>query len=571
MREGSELLESSTENYWPPGLLSSFPTSSSTSSGDEFLFNSGENHSSSGNDSGLLFPPYIEPDSSSLSLEHPALAVVLLTFCLCTVFGNLLVIIAVARERYLHSVTNYFITSLAVADCLVGFVVMPFQAIYTVLDKKWIFGELWCDLWHSLDVLASTASILNLCVISLDRYWAITDPFTYPSRMTNSRAWFLIALVWISSSLISFPAILWWRAVREHPLLELECTFTEDVIYLVVSSIISFYGPLFVMVFTYYRIYRVAVDQTRSLKTGSKLCTDGDTELTLRIHRGGGANSSNSSGNHPSTGAHDTHHHHQHHHHQNRSHAAGPNYSGVGGAGGGGSSGSSSGAGSGGVNHNARRPQLQNSSDTCDSDVGGRIALLNPNDNGSSTTLPRNNSCRVVSKNLKNFSISRKLAKFAKEKKAAKTLGIVIGVFIVCWCPFFVTSLLSGICKSCLDKAQLVVEVALWGGWINSGMNPVSGVSGNSRESLTFLYPTISPTHSIVLLSLINILRCPFSIIFPTYFIPSPVLDFIPSLVVFFPSTTSYSHVSFHVYVISTAENNEVTEICGHPVIPCCY
>lgn len=71
------------------------------------------------------------------------------------------------------------VTSLAVADCLVGLVVMPFSALYEVLQNTWFFGTDWCDIWRSLDVLFSTASILNLCVISLDRYWAITDPFSY--------------------------------------------------------------------------------------------------------------------------------------------------------------------------------------------------------------------------------------------------------------------------------------------------------------------------------------------------------------------------------------------------------
>ncbi|XP_035713325.1 dopamine receptor 2-like isoform X1 [Folsomia candida] len=361
-----------------------------------------------------------------ISPHNVALAVLLSAFCAATVFGNALIVVAVARERYLHSVTNYFITSLAVADCLVGLVVMPFQAIFELMNKRWIFGEYWCDLWHSLDVLASTSSILNLCVISLDRYWAITDPFSYPSRMTTNRACFLIALVWFCSSLISFPAILWWRATRDQPIPPLKCPFTQDIGYLVFSSIISFYGPLFVMVFTYYRIYRAAVQQTRSLKMGSKLCTDGDVELTLRIHRGGRLANLNDQ------------------HHSSRSQPAAIHHP---------------------RNHHA--PTHQNSDD-CDSDIG-HIDL----EGGNGTSPPRSNSVRVVPKNLKHFSISRKLAKFSKEKKAAKTLSVVMGVFIVCWLPFFITNLISGFCRSCLQQAELVTDIATWLGWINSSMNPV--------------------------------------------------------------------------------------------------
>ena len=40
------------------------------------------------------------------------------------------------------------------------------------------------DLYFT-DVLASTASILHLCIISLDRYWAITNPFSYPIKMSD--------------------------------------------------------------------------------------------------------------------------------------------------------------------------------------------------------------------------------------------------------------------------------------------------------------------------------------------------------------------------------------------------
>lgn len=239
---------------------------------------------------------------------------------------------------------------------------MPFSALYEVLQNTWFFGVDWCDIWRSLDVLFSTASILNLCVISLDRYWAITDPFSYPMRMTRNRAVGLIAAVWVCSSAISFPAIVWWRAVRDEPMPAFKCTFTEHLGYLVFSSTISFYLPLLVMVFTYCRIYRAAVIQTRSLKLGTKqvLMASGELQLTLRIHRGGTTRETHS------------------HQHQNT------------------------------ANSTPEEPDEEPLSALHNNGLGGRHRNLG-----------------------KNFSLSRKLAKFAKEKKAAKTLGIVMGVFIV--------------------------------------------------------------------------------------------------------------------------------------------
>lgn len=106
-------------------------------------------------------------------------------------------------------------------------------------------------------------------------------------RMTRKRAAALIAAVWVCSGAISFPAIVWWRAARENGMPPYKCTFTEHLGYLVFSSTISFYLPLLVMVFTYCRIYRAAVVQTRSLKLGTKQVLMATGELQLRIHRGG--------------------------------------------------------------------------------------------------------------------------------------------------------------------------------------------------------------------------------------------------------------------------------------------
>lgn len=77
--------------------------------------------------------------------------------------------------------------------------------------QVWIFGNVWCKMWLAVDVWMCTASILNLCAISLDRYVAVTRPITYPSIMSHSRAKLLIAGVWLLSFVICFPPLVGWK------------------------------------------------------------------------------------------------------------------------------------------------------------------------------------------------------------------------------------------------------------------------------------------------------------------------------------------------------------------------
>ncbi|XP_054766741.2 D(1) dopamine receptor-like [Lytechinus pictus] len=195
-----------------------------------------------------------------------ALAVV----TLATAFGNILVIAAVMSWRRLRvKQTSWFIVSLAVSDVSVACLVMSWNAVSYTLGY-WPFG-FFCRVHVALDIMISTASILNLCVIAVDRYWAITKPFEYQEKMTKRRALIMIAVAWILSFVLSFLPV--FSNIHTVPnsmnSLELDppqCIFLLNRYYAVISSCISFYIPSAIMIAIYARIFREARRQEKLIR-----------------------------------------------------------------------------------------------------------------------------------------------------------------------------------------------------------------------------------------------------------------------------------------------------------------
>ncbi|KAK2814540.1 hypothetical protein Q5P01_000266 [Channa striata] len=201
---------------------------------------------------------HTRPQSESM------LIYVLLSFVsLLTVFLNLLVIVSISHFRQLHTPTNLLLLSLAVSDFLVGLFVMPFHILLT--EPCWLLGDLVCVLYYFLNFIIVYASVLNMVLISVDRYVAICDPLHYSTRITQKKVQIFVLLCWIYCVLYSF---LFLYDNLKQPGRYNSC-YGECVINIIgaVDIVMNFIFPISAIVLLYLRVFVVAVSQARAMRS----------------------------------------------------------------------------------------------------------------------------------------------------------------------------------------------------------------------------------------------------------------------------------------------------------------
>ncbi|XP_013773602.1 dopamine D2-like receptor [Limulus polyphemus] len=457
-------------------------------------------------------------------------ALLLVLLPVLAVFGNILVILSVYRERSLRSATNYFIVSLAFADLLVSAVVMPF-AVYVLVNVDWELSETLCDFYIAVDVTCSTASIFNLVAISIDRFIAVTQPIKYSKHKNNKRVALTIAIVWIVSAAIGSPIVLGLNTTPER-IPQLCIFYNSD--FIIYSSLSSFYIPCLVMVFLYYKIF-VAIHERAKRSLGKRLPISSNPKPGIVIENASQTQRQQETALNSSSKSNDEHKEKLQHLQivvetetctntgsgsqgdddyeedvkdddendrceifentkttnfclsdvsRTDNETAGKNYN----------------ADSGYVtsqieetqfciqNPRTESPKLSDTIKSLASETapkngtpGKTLSLAFSGNNGSHSkskeNIPKKKSRFNLGRKHKSSRKKREKAYAKRERKATKTLAIVLGVFLICWVPFFTCNIMDAICiklKSANCRPGVTVFLlTTWLGYINSCVNPV--------------------------------------------------------------------------------------------------
>ncbi|XP_064920754.1 muscarinic acetylcholine receptor M4 isoform X2 [Columba livia] len=214
----------------------------------------------------------IQPPTNYKTVELVFIATVTGSLSLVTVVGNILVMLSIKVNRQLQTVNNYFLFSLACADLIIGVFSMNLYTVY-IIKGYWPLGAVVCDLWLALDYVVSNASVMNLLIISFDRYFCVTKPLTYPARRTTKMAGLMIAAAWILSFILWAPAILFWQfIVGKRTVPERECyiQFLSNPAVTFGTAIAAFYLPVVIMTVLYIHISLASRSRVRRHKPESR-------------------------------------------------------------------------------------------------------------------------------------------------------------------------------------------------------------------------------------------------------------------------------------------------------------
>ncbi|CAI5672135.1 dopamine receptor D4b [Oreochromis niloticus] len=351
------------------------------------------------------------PAAAVTHLNFPALIFGIFLIIVVTC-GNVLVCISVYLEKALKTTTNYFIVSLAFADLLLAVLVLPLFVYAEFQGGVWSLNMLMCDGLMTMDVMLCTASIFNLCAISVDRFIAVSIPLNYNRKHVDHRQLILLSATWLLALAVASPVIFGINNVPNRD--PTECKL-EDNNYVVYSSVCSFFIPCPIMVLLYFGVFRGLRrwEETRKAKLRSSI------EACRKLQHAAIATTLV-----PVPGT-----------------IPGPLPM--------------------PLPRIIERDLAQSRMD----DSGDYIQQEIPYPRQY-----RENSVPTLTFSQQQMKKRAKLN--SRERKAMKVLPVVVGCFLFCWTPFFVVHTMRAVCLTCSIHPGLMSTVT-WLGYVNSALNPI--------------------------------------------------------------------------------------------------
>ncbi|XP_018548211.1 dopamine receptor D4b [Lates calcarifer] len=351
------------------------------------------------------------PAAAVTHYNFPALVFGILLIVIVT-GGNVLVCLSVYLEKALKTTTNYFIVSLAFADLLLAVLVLPLFVYAEFQGGVWSLNMLMCDGLMTMDVMLCTASIFNLCAISVDRFIAVSIPLNYNRRHVDHRQLILLSATWLLALAVASPVMFGINNVPNRD--PSECKL-EDNNYVVYSSVCSFFIPCPIMVLLYFGVFRGLQrwEEARKAKLRSSI------EACRKLQHAAVATALP-----PLTGT-------------------------------------IPGALPMPLPRIIERDLAQSRLDDTDDYI---------------QEIPYPRQYRENSVPTVTFSqqqLRKKRAKInSRERKAMKVLPVVVGCFLFCWTPFFVVHTTRALCLKC-DIPPHLMSTVTWLGYVNSALNPI--------------------------------------------------------------------------------------------------
>ncbi|NXE00783.1 HRH3 protein, partial [Chaetorhynchus papuensis] len=351
-----------------------------------------------------------------------------------TVAGNALVMLAFVADSSLRTQNNFFLLNLAISDFLVGAFCIPLYVPY-VLTGRWIFGRSLCKVWLVVDYLLCTSSVFNIVLISYDRFLSVTRAVAYRAQQGNTRQAVLkMVLVWVLAFLLYGPAIISWEYISGRSIIptgECYAEFFYNWYFLMTASTLEFFTPFISVMFFNLSIYLNIQKRTKmrldvfheghNQSFTEEMERSPEAKLSLKCCKWEQKESAETLD-------------------LSKSKAQGA----------------------------ASTSSLDNKDLLATSSESSRKPKRcnKKSCKNSASTLCSEKRMKIMSQSTtQRFRLSR-------DKKVAKSLAIIVGIFGICWAPYTLLMIIRAGCHGqCIS--EFWYEASFWLLWINSAVNPV--------------------------------------------------------------------------------------------------